>query len=81
MLLTAVVNCDAMMVSCQSSFLCRLQLVSRHVIEVQEIGFKSLVQSSGEVGLQQILAGNVITCLEPLINIGGGRYLRLGGHR
>ena len=55
-----------MMVSCQCSFLCRLQLVSRHVIEVQEIGFKSLVRSSGEVGLQQILAGNVITCLEPL---------------
>ena len=27
-----------MMVSCQYSFLCRLQLVSRH--EVQEIGFK-----------------------------------------
>ena len=45
-----------------------IQLVSRHVIEVQEIGFKSLVRSSGEVGLQQILAGNVITCLEPLIN-------------
>ena len=40
----------------------------RHVIEVQEIGFKSLVRSSGEVGLQQILAGNVISCLEPLIN-------------
>ena len=29
-----------MMVSCQYSFLYRLQLVSRHVIEVQEIGFK-----------------------------------------
>ena len=29
-----------MMVSCQYSFLCWLQLVSRHVIEVQEIGFK-----------------------------------------
>ena len=29
-----------MMVSCQYSFLCRLQQVSRHVIEVQEIGFK-----------------------------------------
>ena len=29
-----------MMVSCQYSFLCGLQLVSRHVIEVQEIGFK-----------------------------------------
>ena len=29
---------------------------------------KSLVRSSGEVGLQQILAGNVITCLETLIN-------------
>ena len=39
-----------MMVSRQSSFLCRLQLVSRHVIEVQEIGFKSLVRSSGEGG-------------------------------
>ena len=30
-----------MMVSCQYIFLCRLQLVSRHVIEVQEIGFKT----------------------------------------
>ena len=30
-----------MMVSCQYSFLCQLQLVSRHVIEVQEIGFKT----------------------------------------
>ena len=29
-----------MMVSCQYSLLCRLQLVSRHVIEVQKIGFK-----------------------------------------
>ena len=29
---------------------------------------KSLVRSSGEVGLQQTLAGNVITCLEPLLN-------------
>ena len=29
------------------------------MIEVQEVGFKSLVRSSGEVGLQQILAGNV----------------------
>ena len=29
-----------MIVSCQYSFLCRLQLVSRHVIEVQEIRFK-----------------------------------------
>ena len=29
-----------MMVSCQYSFLRRLQLVSHHVIEVQEIGFK-----------------------------------------
>ena len=29
-----------MMVSCQYNFLCRLQLVSGHVIEVQEIGFK-----------------------------------------
>ena len=38
--MTAVVNCDAMMVSCQYSFLCRLQLVSRHVVEVQEIDFK-----------------------------------------
>ena len=30
---------------------------------------KSLVRSSGEVGLQQILTGNVITCLEPLLLI------------
>ena len=29
-----------MMVSCQYIFLCRLQLVSRHLTEVQEIGFK-----------------------------------------
>ena len=33
-------NSAAMMVSCQYNFLCRLQLVSHHVIEVQEIGFK-----------------------------------------
>ena len=35
-----------------------LQLVSHHVID------KSLVRSSGVVGLHHILAGNVITCLE-----------------
>ena len=29
-----------MMISCQYSFLCLLQLVSHHVIAVQEIGFK-----------------------------------------
>ena len=35
------IDSDAMMVSCQYGFLChQLQLVSRHVIEVQEIGFK-----------------------------------------
>ena len=33
-------SCDAMMVSCQYSFLCWLQLVSHHVNEVQEIGSK-----------------------------------------
>ena len=55
-------NCDAMIVSC-------LQLVSRHVIEVQEIGFKRFgTELRIEVGLQHILAGSVITCLEPLLN-------------
>ena len=42
-----------------------LQLVSRHVIEIQEIGFTELRRV---VGLHQILAGSVITCLEPLLN-------------
>ena len=40
------------------------QLVSRHVIEIQ-VGFPELRRV---VGLHQILAGNVITCLEPLLN-------------
>ena len=42
--------------------------LSRHVIEVQEIGFKKFGTELREVGLQQILAGSVITCLEPLLN-------------
>ena len=35
-------DCDAMMVSCRCSFLCQLQVVSRHVNEIQEISFKKL---------------------------------------
>ena len=50
---------DAMMVSCQVSV---LQLVSHHVIENSGDRF-----NQGVVGLHQILAGNVITCLEPLL--------------
>ena len=46
-----------------------LQLVSRHVTEIQEIGFKRLCTELGRVGgLHQILAGNLITYLEPLLN-------------
>ena len=46
-----------------------LQLVSRHEIENQEIGFKKFgMELRRVVGLHQILAGNVITCLEPLLN-------------
>ena len=49
------------MVSCQYSF--------RHVIEIQEMGFKKFgTELRRVVGLHQILAGNVITCLEPLQN-------------
>ena len=49
-----------------------LQLVSRHVIaiEIQEIGFKRFGTELRRVaGLHQILAGNVITCLEPLLDL------------
>ena len=46
-----------------------LQLVSRHMIENREIGFKKFgTELRRVVGLHQILAGNVITCLEPLLN-------------
>ena len=46
-----------------------MQLVGRHVIEIQEIGFKKFgMELRRVVGLHQILAGNVITCLEPLLN-------------
>ena len=46
-----------------------LQLVSRHVIEIQEIGFKTFgMELRRVVGLYQIQAGNVIICLEPLLN-------------
>ena len=39
---------------------------SRHVIEIQEIGFKKFgTELRKVVGFHQILAGNVITCLEP----------------
>ena len=61
-----------------------LQLVSRHVIEIQEIGFKQFcTELQRVVGLYQILAGNVImrlsmfTCLEltelsmPFLSSGG----------
>ena len=56
-----------MMVSCQYSFLCQLQLVSC-VIEIQKIGFKKLGMELGEVSFHQIVASNVITRLEPLLN-------------
>ena len=43
-----------------------LQLVSRHVIEIQEIGFKKFgTELRRIVGLHQILAGNVIASLVP----------------
>ena len=46
-----------------------LQLVSCHVIEIQEIGFRKFGSELRRVvGLHQTLAGNVITCLEPLLN-------------
>ena len=46
-----------------------LQLVSRHVIKIREIGFKEFgTELQRVVGLHQILASNVITCLEPLLN-------------
>ena len=45
-----------------------LQLIS-HVIEIQEIGLKKFgTELQRVVGLHQILAGNVITRLEPLLN-------------
>ena len=48
-----------MMVSCQSS-ISVLQLVSRHVIENQEIGLKKFgMELWRVVGLHQILVGNV----------------------
>ena len=43
-----------------------LQLVGRHVIEIQEVGFCTELRRV--VGLHQILTGNVITFLEPLLN-------------
>ena len=54
------------MVSCQFSV---LQLANHHVFEIQEIGFKYFgTELRRVVGLHQILAGNVTTCLEPLLN-------------
>ena len=42
-----------------------LQLVSRHAIEIQVFGLKKFrTELRRVVGLHQILAGNVITCLE-----------------
>ena len=47
-----------------------LQLVSRHVMEIQEIGFKEFgMELQRVVDLHQIIAGNDITCLEPLLKI------------
>ena len=47
-----------------------LQLVSHHVIEIQEIDFKECGTELRRVlGLHQIQAGNVITCLEPLLKL------------
>ena len=58
-----------MMVSCQCSSLCCCWSVVRPVIENQEIGFKKLgTDLQRVVGLHQSLAGNVITCLEQLLN-------------
>ena len=52
------------MVSCQVSV---LQLVSLHVIENLGDQFKKFRTDFWRVvGLHQILAGNIITCLEPL---------------
>ena len=56
-----------MMVSCQSSFLCRLQLVSRHVIEVQEIGFKTFGTELRRGWPPADLPGNVITWFQVLV--------------
>ena len=51
------------MVSCQYSFLCSVQLVSRHVIKNSGDRFKKFrTELWRVVGLHQILAGNVITC-------------------
>ena len=45
-------------------------MVSHHVIENQEISLKKFpTELQSIVGLHQILAGNVITCLEPLLNL------------
>ena len=44
-------------------------MVSCHVIKNQEIGLKEFgTEFRRVVDLHQILAGNVITCLEPLLN-------------
>ena len=46
-----------------------LQLVSHHVIEIQEIGFKKFgAELRRVVGLHQILVGTVITCFKPQLN-------------
>ena len=49
------------MLSCQYSFPCQLQLVSRHVIEVQEIGFKKFGMvafiDQGEFEAMKMLSG------------------------
>ena len=44
-----------MMISCQYSFCAAA--VSRHVIEIQEVGFRTELRRV--VGLHQVLAGNV----------------------
>ena len=57
-----------MMISCQYSFCASAG--RRHVIEIQEIGFKQFcTELRRVVGLHQILAGNVITFLEPLTKL------------
>ena len=54
---------------CYGGHLSVLQLISSHVIEkIQEIGEKLRAELRRVVGFYQILAGNVITCLEPLLN-------------
>ena len=56
-----------------------LQLVSRHVIENSGNRLKKASYGAPRVVvLYQILAANVITCLEPLLNCQFSSFERLG---